>query len=108
MSRRSGTFVTLKLVGSVRIIIMVGPDLLVLTDTTSNSRWGASHGGAGGCVPPMNTAFCAESVATKAKGTRASRYRMANLALLTHWTPGAVRWTAKSRRDVRRERDSPC
>src|SRR6188768_468142 len=87
MSRRSGTFVTLKLVGSVRIIIMVGPDLFVLTDATSNSRWGASHGGAGGCAaPPMNTGVagvCAESDTTRANGTMASRYRMANLALLT-------------------------
>src|SRR5688572_16830764 len=87
---RSGRLVTLKLVGSVRIIIIVpGPALLFLTDATSNSRCGASHGGAGGCrPPPMKTAagvagVWAESVATRAIGTMASRHRMANLALLT-------------------------
>src|SRR5687768_9343385 len=89
INERNGKFVTLKLVGSVRIIIMVGPDLFVLTEATSNSRCGASHGGGGACwPPPMKKAAApaggggggagawADNVATTASGIIAGRYRM--------------------------------
>jgi hypothetical protein len=52
MIKRRGIFVTLNSVGSVRIIIDSGPDVLVLTEATSNCRCGASHGGGGGGVWP--------------------------------------------------------
>jgi hypothetical protein len=47
--------VILNSLGTVRIADIIGPDVLVLTEATSNSRCGASHGGAGGGWPPMNS-----------------------------------------------------